>query len=289
MGLFNRYRCAIKGINNLDLAFTILLTLLCMLFVLVPPLNDTNLRIVIALFFVIFMPGYSLVATLFPRRDDLDGIARVALSFGLSIVVVPLMGMVLNFTLFGIRLIPVLIFLSIFTILLSLIAWVRRMKLPVEERFRVSIDMLINFNLGQSFLDKVFSLLLIASIIGSSATLVYVMVIPNSGERFTEFYLLGPNGIASDYPTNMTFGEEGKVIIGIVNHEYKNFTYHLEVNFNGTLIHEEHILLIMNEKREISFTFKAIKKGENQKLEFILNKYENIENYRILHLWINVT
>jgi len=275
--------------KNLDLKLTILLTLLCMLFVSVPPLNDTPVRIFLGLPSVLFLPGYSLIAIFFPRKDDLSLIERVALSFGLSIAIVPFLGWALIYTPFGLRLAPVLIVLSTFTISLSLVAWVRRLKLPVEERFIVPFERLLKLNLGKSVLDKGLSIILIASIIGASATFVYVVVSPKAGERFTEFYLLGPNGIASDYPTDLKVGDEGKVIIGIVNHEYDNVTYLLEVNFNGSLIREEHVLLNENEKWESPFTFQATEKGENQKLEFLLYTGQQIEAYRTLHLWISIT
>ncbi|GAH85820.1 unnamed protein product, partial [marine sediment metagenome] len=97
-------------------------------------------RVFIGLILVIFLPGFSLSAMLFPKRDDLDVIERIALSFILSVAIVPLLGLILNFTSFGIRLVPVLIILSIFTISLSLVAWIRRLKLPVEERFRVPFE-----------------------------------------------------------------------------------------------------------------------------------------------------
>ena len=64
-----------------DLALVILLTLSCIPFVLVPPLNETPVRIILGLLLVLFLPGYSLIAALFPRKDDLDGIERIALSF----------------------------------------------------------------------------------------------------------------------------------------------------------------------------------------------------------------
>ncbi len=269
--------------------FTILLTLLCVIFVSVSPLNETNLRIFLGIPLVLFLPGYSLIAILFPRKYDLGWIERAALSFGLNIAVVPFLGWALNYTPFGIRRTPILIILSLVTISLSLIAWFRRLKLPVEERLRVPFERLLNFNLGQSVLDKGLSLVLIASIIGASATLVYFVVTPKAGESFTEFYILGPNGMASDYPTDLKVGETGKVIVGIVNHEYENVTYHLEVSFNGSLIHEEHVFLIENEKWENPFTFKATKIGENQKLEFLLYKEHQIEVYRTLNLWISVS
>ena len=121
----------------IDLALVIALTLACILFVLAPRLNETPVRVLLGLLLVLFLPGYSLIAALFPRRDDLDGIERIALSFGLSIAVVPLLGLALNYTPFGIRLVPVLLGLSLFTVLLAVVAGVRRVWMPEAERFAV--------------------------------------------------------------------------------------------------------------------------------------------------------
>ena len=74
----------------IDLALVIVLTLACILFVLTPWLDGSPVRVVLGLLLVLFLPGYSLVAALFPGRDDLGGIERIALSFGISIAVVPL-------------------------------------------------------------------------------------------------------------------------------------------------------------------------------------------------------
>ena len=123
-----------------DLALVILLTFSCIPFVLIPPLNEISpVRIILGLPLVLFLPGYSLIATLFPRKADLDGIERVALSFGLSIAISPLLGFALNYTPFGIRLLPVLTVLSIFTVSLAICAYVRRSKLPEDDRFVVEI------------------------------------------------------------------------------------------------------------------------------------------------------
>jgi len=122
-----------------DLALVILLTLACIPSVLVPPLNETPVRVLLGLLLVLFLPGYSLIAALFPAKDDLDGIERIALSFGLSIAVVPLLGLALNYTPFGIRLVPVLVVLSMFTVSLAVVAGVRRLGLPEGERFVVGV------------------------------------------------------------------------------------------------------------------------------------------------------
>ena len=115
---------------DLDLAFVILFTLLGIPFVMIPPLNEISpVRIILGLPLVLFLPGYALIAALFPREDDLDGIERVALSFGLSIAITPLLGLALNYTPFGIRLSPVFTVLSVFTISLAICAYVRRRRI----------------------------------------------------------------------------------------------------------------------------------------------------------------
>ena len=120
---------------------------------------------------------------------------------------------------------------------------------------------------------------------------VYVIITPKEGEKFTEFCVLGPGGKAEDYPTNLTVGEEGEVIIGIVNNEYTNTSYQLEVRLNGEVIDEKSIELILmhTETWESPFTFRATKAGEDQKLEFLLYKdgLKEPEPCRSLHLWVD--
>ncbi|MCC6050225.1 MAG: DUF1616 domain-containing protein, partial [Thermofilum sp.] len=56
--------------------------------------------------------------------DELSPLERLALSIGLSLALVPLVGLLLNYTPFGIRLYPVLAALSLLTLSLAFIgAW----------------------------------------------------------------------------------------------------------------------------------------------------------------------
>jgi len=106
------------------------------------------IRIVLGLAFILFIPGYVLVFALFPKRDDIDVIERVALSFGLSIAVVPLVGLALNYTPWGIRLQPILASLISLVFIFSAIGWYRWKNLPIKDRFQVSIDISRNQRLG---------------------------------------------------------------------------------------------------------------------------------------------
>ena len=60
------------------------------------------LRIVFGSIFVLFLPGFVLSWLFFPQKNEIDWIERIALSFGLSIAVVPLIVFYLNF-LFGVK------------------------------------------------------------------------------------------------------------------------------------------------------------------------------------------
>ena len=71
--------------NNKDLQIITILLVLTVIFVLVPPFNATPIRTIFGIPMVLFLPGYALIAALFPGKKDLDGIERLALSFGLSI------------------------------------------------------------------------------------------------------------------------------------------------------------------------------------------------------------
>lgn len=84
---------------------------------------------------VLFLPGYALIAALFPAKSYLDGIERTVLSLGMSIAAVPLINLDLNYTSRGIRLLPIFIGLSIFTFIMCWLAYIRREKLPETEVF----------------------------------------------------------------------------------------------------------------------------------------------------------
>lgn len=278
---------------SLDLTIVVILTILCALFVLEPSLNKTAARTVLGLLLVLFLPGYALIASLFPKRDDLDTIERLALSFGLSIAVTPLIGLALNYTPYGIRLDPILVSLTVFTLLLSLAAYLRRRMIPKENRFFVDFGGFFgglkeSFQ-GESRTGKILSVVLVIAIVLAISTTAYIIVKPKVGESFTEFYILGPGGKASDYPTNLTPNQEGNLIIGIVNHENKKTSYRLVVTSNNTVQMEQVVTLNNGEKIEIPFNFTAGNPGD-RKMEFLLYKEPDNNNvYRSLHLWLNIS
>ncbi len=218
-----------------DLISIILLSFTLIFIIYVFP--ESILRKIIGLPFILFFPGYSLISFLFPKQDDLDGIERLALSFGMSIAISPLIGLALNYTPFGIRLTPILMSLAAFNTLFSLLAICRRLK--IENPFVPKIELSIEWK-SMSRVEKVLSVVLILAIIIAVGALVYVVATPKQGERFTEFYILGPNGKAEGYPMELRVGEKASVIVGIANHEHRTINYIVEVWLvNATLVYNE--------------------------------------------------
>jgi len=84
------------------------------------------LRYILGTLYVLYLPGFALVEALYPSEGDLKPLERLALSIGLSLAVVPLIGLVLNYTPWGIRLDPVIVSLALYTLGVSLIALARK-------------------------------------------------------------------------------------------------------------------------------------------------------------------
>ncbi len=212
-----------------DLITVILLSLL--LDAIIFRLPGSVWRKVLGLVFILFIPGYVTVTALFPNRKELDNLERLALSFGLSIAIVPLIGLGLNYTPWGIRLRLILVSLTVFNVVLAFVAIYRR-KTAFEpwiphlntEKFKDALEWE-----SSGKLDKALTVILIAAVLTSIGTLGYVITHTKPGEAFTEFYILGPGGKASGYPTSLAVNQTGKVIIGIVNHEHHNVTYYVQI------------------------------------------------------------
>jgi len=141
-----------------------------------------------------------------------------------------------------------------------------------------------------SIRDRLLSFTLIAAIVVAIGILGYTVTNPPRPERFTEFYILGLNNEAVDYPVELTIGEEGKVIVGIINREQETVSYNVKVVVDYVIGNEiEPVTLEYDEKWEQVISFTPHRVGANQKVEFLLYKLDKDEVYQKLHLWIDVT
>jgi hypothetical protein len=81
-------------------------------------------RYLLASVFVLFLPGYSFIKALFPVKE-IDNVERIALSIGMSLAIVPINALILNYTPWGISIPPITLSLLSLTLTLSTVAVVR--------------------------------------------------------------------------------------------------------------------------------------------------------------------
>lgn len=126
---------------------------------------------------------------------------------------------------------------------------------------------------------------LIVAILGT----ISIIVFPQPGEPFTELYLLGPSGKASDYPTNLTVNQTANVTVGVVNHENADVNYTLRVSLANTSVSTQSFSLANGQQWQNVTSFTPTHLGLGQKLEFALYKGTDPNVYRSVYLYINVT
>ena len=357
-----------------DLAAVVILTAVTIGVVFLPVINETPLRVVVGLPFVLFLPGYVFIAALFPEAGDaptadaqhedepqprtigsrtvppeadrgpeehtpeddgdseegvdswrdrsgIDGIERVALSFGLSIAIVPLLGLVLNFTPWGIRLVPIVVAVAGFTLLMVAIAAQRRWALPPEERFRVPYREWIAAGKREVFepedrTDAALNVALAASILLAVGAVGYAIAVPPQGEQFSEFYVLTEDDdgelVAANYPESFVVGDSEPIVVGIGNQEYETVEYTVVIEAHDTELiddgNETRVLdrerletrtvtLAHNETRHLDVDLEPTLIGEDIRVTFFLYLGDESvvpadpdpeEAYRSLHLWADV-
>lgn len=282
-----------------DLKTILIFLIMAAAFIFVPGLNGTLLRPLFGFTLVLFVPGYAMVSAIYPGKTDIGGIERAVLSFAASICVVPLLGFILNFTSWGVTLRPVATATILFTVACVLIANKRRLDRPSGERF--SIDFMRSLReakdyilpSGQSRRDRMLTLLVLVTLAITIGTAAYIVTVPRSGDHFTEFYLLGPNGTASNYTTKFYLGDQKPFTVGIVNHEQRNMTYdlivHLDSDNNSTIMCQGGVTLADNQTLETPVLVKPDRAGTGMKLVFDLYADGNMTTpYRETYLWVNV-
>jgi len=292
---------------------------------------DETLCFILGLPFILFIPGYTLIFALFPTRKTdrgIDFLERVTLSFGFSIAIIPLIGLGLNYSSWGIRLESILLCIFIFIICVSVLGIYRWFNIDSDERFRIQFDLSQLKSKGK--LDRILTITIIISILLAVIAVIYTSTTVTQEEKYTEFYILPIDRNTTHYLKNLNVSERYNLILGILNHEYETIHYVIEIWLinQSTYYNEsekENITIINNmwfiDKISITLDHKNFEKTLNTqwehryslsinrigsfKLTFLLftspsgtyNKdidyaeiaVEKISNaYREIHLWINV-
>lgn len=247
------------------------------------------LRAPLALFFLLFVPGYALQAVLSPRSSALTSLEQSALSVGLSAALLAPLVLILDSLGWGIRLWPILLSLSILTLLFAALAFLRgRRALPAEHIPPAPMSLRAWWQ-AQSTRQRRLTLAALGLVSAVSLYAIFWLALPHAENYFTEFYLLGSGGAAEAYPQRVRMGQPLNLSLGVTNRERQDETY-LIIAKSGEHIVGYHEPFSVPRAQSFSLTLPIIMPavGEKQRVDIALIRPQETTPYRQLILWLDV-
>ncbi|ADD06561.1 DUF1616 family protein [Natrialba magadii ATCC 43099] len=205
-------------------------------------------RLLATLPLVLFLPGYALVATLFPARErvaqettataidvetyprGIDLAERLGLAFALSLAVVPVVALVLAVTEWGLATDPIAATLAVVTVFLAQLGAIRRLRVPESKRFSVApLAALSRSQREDTTAGTLSSIILGVAIVAAVGALLVGLIAPLSAGGFTQLalYSEGDGGelVAGELEDEVEPGESVPATIEIENQEGEDVTY----------------------------------------------------------------
>jgi hypothetical protein len=197
-----------------DLIVVVAFAALAMTLTLAAPSGSLG-RLLVTLPLALFLPGYALTAALFPGRS-LGTAERLLFSFGLSLTLTVLSGLVLQWTSLGLRPAAWAALLGNITLLASLVALVRGWHRPVPELGLVRMRPLQGAQL-----------LLALLLVGGALQLARDGAAMRRDAGFTQLWMLPANPSQAD-----------SLRLGIGNYEAQTMRYRLRVSAGDAVLGE---------------------------------------------------
>ena len=241
------------------------------------------LRILRSLLCLLVTPGYATLAAFFPAGKDIDHTTRFGLSPIVSIAVLIPIGLVLNYSIWGLRLEAILTVSTVYVVLFGLAALWRRPACPRNSSSNCPGR--AHRGRGKDPSDGC-----IVSAFGIAVWGYFEGLVAEKRENNTPnstFWArtASPINILSRLPWESRL----TVILGIANHENVAVLYHVVImEADGTLQRIASITLEDNQTWEQPCTFTLTIPGERNRTSFLLYREGDSEPYRSLQLWITV-
>jgi len=246
------------------------------------------LRIVLGVGYVLFIPGYALQAALFSHPVHLTALDRFAFSIGLSVAIMPVLGLILDGPPGGIFLWQSFIFLTSFTVFFSLVAVYRRSRLPADELQTIEPEpSLQGWWKSQNSTGRALFIGIPIIVIIGFVLVLYVLLAPAPEKHFTEFSISDASGVAANYPLEVKTGQSFTLKTGIANHEGQEVDYSIRVQMSGQiLVGTAPFSLKDGQATLLDIPLATSIPGDHQLLEILLLRDNQV--YRRLYLWLNV-
>lgn len=181
-----------------DLVIGIIITTIFALTALVPESTPflSAANIILSPLFLLFLPGYALVATMYPAKSEITVTVRYILAILWSLLLAPLLALLLYFLPFGLGIREWKLLAGILVVYLFFIGVIQRARTPLKERFQptiwisptISVHRRLETNTGFRQIDKV-HLWLAASVCIFLLSILYAVFVFERHDPYTEFYV----------------------------------------------------------------------------------------------------
>jgi len=251
------------------------------------------IRFFMSVIFIFYCPGYTLLAALYPDNRGISNLQRFFASIGSSLVVTSLLLLSIAYTL-GIRITTIYITISLFLVLMSGIAFLRRRKLKESSIYKPFGSLMTNpltylrENSHKKKLDTIIIITTIILILFSAGHLLWVT--RGIHPQYSELFLLGKGQMAAAYPENAKPGDVIHFTVGVIHHGKQAGQYLLTSQLNGEKPNPENtqtFFLDPEEEKKIDISIKLRDIEAIQKVSFSLYTIPQHELRRELHFWIN--
>ncbi len=283
----------------LDLVLILIITATAIVIVFAPSESVIIPRAVVGLLLILFAPGYTLLAAVFPHKESITNVERGIFSLVFSMIIVGGVGLLLSYAKSGLSSASLVVSIAVFVVVGTCAAFVRRRSLSPGQSFVIFVPRVSDVRRALSLpkvtgtLDKTLVVVLMLIVVTSLVATVYLVATPFSSQPYTELYILGKDGKAQDYPSQFRLGEGQSMIVGITNHEQRIVEYRLVTTLNGTTgsstLSTEKFSLENNQNWEQTVAISPDQTGTNLKLSFLLYANNDTSPLQTTHLWMNVT
>lgn len=288
------------------------------------------LRVGLVVVTVFFLTGYSLTTLVFPTRPPSESARalslsfgdlreraptlgeRLALSFGLSVAVIPLAGMVLAAFSLGYDPGTVIDALTALVALPMLLGTVRRAQAPETTRYAVPLRP-VRDRFDAAFVDAgrlqtTANVAIAAGVLAFAVVGAVAVTAPQSAEEYTEFSVLAENAqgelVTDDYPRSFTVGESRPLTLFVGNQEGEPTSYDVvvlleRVGPSGAVVERVELDRIERTVEDGPLTWEQpvtpTMAGEDLRLTFLLYEGDAPADpqgqsaYRSVAIWIDVT
>lgn len=247
------------------------------------------LRIPLSMFYIFFVPGFLLQALIFPRRADLDNLERVGISLGLSLAVVSMLAFVIDRSPWAIGIVSISVGQVGLILFLSAMVMIR--KLSISKNMENGLTLVPS--ISSTWIASRFKLrwigFLIAGLLVSAVMIGANFLEYSNSTHMTEFYILGSDGLAENYPGNVEVGEKLYFTVGINNLENDPAAYSIVIKSKDQqLANYEHLSLLEGETWQGRLEFEMPQPGDDQPVDILLARENYPFPYRALRIWLNV-